>query len=79
MVAAINVISETADDIVALDDLCPLESGQIHRQQEELLIHIAWCIGDGTVPARMKGNKSSKFSPSEEGEKCTSTRCRKRG
>lgn len=61
--ASVKILSETVDDVVILDDLCPTESRQIRRKQEETLIEIIRYIADGTVPARMRGKKLSQETP----------------
>lgn len=61
--ASVKILSETVDDVVVLDDLCPAESSQIRRKQEETLTEITRYIADGIGPARMRGKKLSKETP----------------
>ena len=61
--AAVKILTEISDDTIVLDDLCPAESNQIRRQQEETLIEITRFIGDGTVPARVRGKELLSDSP----------------
>lgn len=55
--AAVNILLENPNDVVIMDDLFPADSNRKKDQQEELLIEITRYIGDGTVPARMKGKE----------------------
>ena len=61
--AVVKILSETVDDVVVLDDLCPAESNQIRKKQEEILIEVMRYIGDGTVPARIRGKKLFQETP----------------
>lgn len=54
--AAIDLIAESRDCVVVLDDLFPAQSKELCRKQEETLSEIVRCIADGTTPARMKGS-----------------------
>lgn len=55
--AAAMMLRDAWDEVVVLDDLCPDPSNDIRKQQEETLIEVTRYIGDGTLPARLKGNK----------------------
>ncbi len=55
--AAVEILSESYDDTIVLDDLFPAGSKSIRRKQEETFLEVARYIADGTMPARMKGNK----------------------
>lgn len=61
--AAVKIVSDACDEVVVLDDLFPTENCSIRRQQEETLIEITRHIGDGTVPARIKGKEVTKKAP----------------
>jgi hypothetical protein len=61
--ASVRILSEAYDDIVVFDDLCPAESVSIRKQQEETCIEIARYVADGTVPAKMRGQKLALDSP----------------
>lgn len=61
--AAVNMLLESPNDVVVMDDLFPADSKKIRGQQEEMLIEITRYIADGTVPARMRGKKLSQESP----------------
>ena len=61
--AAAQLMSDICNEIVIFDDLCPADSSNIRRQQEETLIEIARYIGDGTIPARIRGNKVLERTP----------------
>lgn len=55
--AVVEMLTETYDDTIVLDDLFPAESASMRRQQEETLIEITRCIADGIIPAKMRGGK----------------------
>jgi hypothetical protein len=61
--AAVKIISEKSDCVVVLDDLFPADSKQIRQNQEEVLFEITRIIGDGIEPARIRGGKLAKTSP----------------
>lgn len=61
--SAIKILLQTSDDVVVLDDLYPADFKQVRNQQEETLIEITRYIGDGIMPARMRGNKLSTNRP----------------
>lgn len=61
--AAVETIAEASDDTIVLDDLFPVESNSIRRQQEETFLEVTRYIADGTLPARMRGKKLLGGSP----------------
>jgi hypothetical protein len=61
--AALALVLEKSDCIVVLDDLFPAKSKSVRQKQEETLLEITRVIADGTIPARMRGNKVVKASP----------------
>lgn len=61
--AAVEMMSDIAEDAIIFDDLYPAESNRIRKQQEETLVEITRIIGDGTVPARLRGKKVTFDSP----------------
>lgn len=61
--AAVKIVSDACEEVVVLDDLFPADNCTIRRQQEETLIEVTRYIGDGTIPARIKGKEVSKKTP----------------
>ena len=61
--AAVRLLQESQDEVVILDDLCPAESNHVRGQQEETLIEVCRFVGDGTLPARMRGKVLSNEAP----------------
>ncbi|HBA51126.1 MAG TPA: hypothetical protein DCZ91_25670 [Lachnospiraceae bacterium] len=61
--AAVEVLKEAVDDTLVLDDLFPADSNSIRKQQEQTFMEVVRYIADGTIPARMKGNKILEGSP----------------
>jgi len=45
-----------SDQVKVFDDLFPANSNQVRKKQEENLAEITRYIGDGTIPARIKGS-----------------------
>ncbi len=61
--AAVNMLLENPNEVVIMDDLCPMDSKDSQRQMEKTLIEITRYIADGTTPARMKGKNLSQGYP----------------
>lgn len=61
--SAVEMLMESVDQVKVFDDLFPADSIQVRRKQEETLVEITRYIGDGTIPARMKGNKVREGRP----------------
>lgn len=61
--AAVKILQGVTDDVIVFDDLYPAKSDRIRHQQEETWIEIIRYIADGTVPARMNGQKLSTNLP----------------
>lgn len=61
--AAVKIVSDACDEVVVLDDLFPADNYTVRRQQEETLIEVTRYIGDGTVPARIKGKEVTRKTP----------------
>lgn len=57
LASAVEMLMDTVDQVKIFDDLFPADSNQIRKKQEETLSEITRYIGDGTIPARMKGGK----------------------
>ena len=55
--SAVEMLMDVVDQVKVFDDLCPTDSNQVRRKQEETLAEITRYIGDGTIPVRMKGGK----------------------
>lgn len=53
--SAVDQLMTTVDQVLVFDDLFPSDSKQVRQKQEELLSEITRYIGDGTIPARLKG------------------------
>ena len=54
---------DAVDEVQVFDDLFPADSKQVRKSQEEVLFEITRYIGDGTIPARMKGGKVREGHP----------------
>lgn len=54
--SAVELMMNLTDQVKVFDDLFPPGSTQVQKKQEETLAEITRYIGDGTIPARMKGN-----------------------
>jgi len=65
--ASIDILYEKDDCVLVLDDLCPLESKNAMAKQEETLIQVTRIVGDGTSPARKRGNKTPSKPPPKRG------------
>ena len=61
--AAVKIILDACDEVIVLDDLFPADHHSVRSQQEETLIEVTRYIGDGTVPARIKGKEVTKKTP----------------
>lgn len=61
--SAVEMLVGLADQVKVFDDLFPADSTQVRKSQEETLSEITRYIGDGTVPARMKGGKIREGRP----------------
>ncbi|MBD5085072.1 MAG: hypothetical protein HDT33_08470 [Clostridiales bacterium] len=55
--SAVEMLIGLRDQVKVFDDLFPAASNQVRRKQEETLSEITRYIGDGSIPARMKGRK----------------------
>lgn len=55
--STIEMLMDVKDQVKVFDDLFPAGSTQVRKKQEETLSEITRFIGDGTVPAQMKGNE----------------------
>lgn len=54
--SAVELLLDVTDQVQVFDDLFPAASNQVRKKQEEVLSEITRYIGDGTVPARIKGS-----------------------
>lgn len=61
--SAVEMLMDVADQVKVFDDLFPANSKQVRKSQEEVLFEITRYIGDGTIPARMKGGKVREGRP----------------
>lgn len=55
--AAVGILKAHHDSVAVLDDLFPSDFKNVRGQQEETMSEVTRFIGDGTLPARMKGNE----------------------
>lgn len=63
LASAVEMMMDLADQVKVFDDLFPADSTQVRKQQEETLSEITRYIGDGTIPARIKGSKVQEGRP----------------
>lgn len=61
--SAVEMLIDLTDQVKVFDDLFPATSGSVRRKQEETLSEITRYIGDGSIPARMKGGKVREGRP----------------
>lgn len=61
--SAVELLMDAVDEVQVFDDLFPADSKQVRKSQEEVLFEITRYIGDGTIPARMKGGKVREGHP----------------
>ena len=61
--SAVELLMDAVDEVQVFDDLFPADSKQVRKSQEEVLFEITRYIGDGTIPARMKGGKVREGRP----------------
>lgn len=61
--SAVEILMESYDQVKVFDDLFPADSNQVRRKQEETLSEITRYIGDGSIPARMKGGRIREGRP----------------
>lgn len=61
--SAVELLMDAVDEVQVFDDLFPADSKQVRKSQEEVLFEITRLIGDGTIPARMKGGKVREGRP----------------
>lgn len=61
--SAVEMLMGLTDQVKVFDDLFPADSQQVRKGQEATLFEITRYIGDGTIPARMKGGKVRKGRP----------------
>lgn len=61
--AAVSLLAEARDCVTIFDDLFPADSKNIRNKQEETLGEIIRFIGDGTVPAKVRGKNVKTFEP----------------
>ncbi len=61
--SAVEMLMGLTDQVKVFDDLFPADSQQVRKGQEETLSEITRYIGDGTIPARMKGGKVREGRP----------------
>lgn len=55
--AVSNMLLKSPNDVMVMDDLFPADSKGVRSKMEETLIEITRYVADGTIPARMKGEK----------------------
>lgn len=58
-----GLVNQVVDQVKVFDDLFPSDSDQIRKKQEETFSEITRYIGDGSIPARMKGGKVREGRP----------------
>ena len=63
LAASTQILMNTRDDVVIFDDLCPSDYSDIKKQQEETFTQVIRYVGDGSVPARLKGKSISEIAP----------------
>lgn len=61
--SAVEMLMGVVDQVMVFDDLFPADSTQVRKNQEETLSEINRYIGDGTIPARIKGAKVQEGRP----------------
>lgn len=61
--SAVELLMDVVDEVKVFDDLFPATSPQVRKSQETVLAEITRYIADGTIPARMKGNKVREGRP----------------
>lgn len=61
--SAVELLMDAVDEVQVFDDLFPADSKQVRKSQEEVFFEITRLIGDGTIPARMKGGKVREGRP----------------
>lgn len=61
--SAVEMLMDVADQVKVFDDLFPAVSDLVRRKQEETLSEITRYIGDGSIPARIKGGKVREGQP----------------
>lgn len=61
--SAVEMLIDLTDQVKVFDDLFPTVFDPVRRKQEETLTEITRYIGDGTIPARMKGGKVREGRP----------------
>lgn len=61
--SAVELLMDAVDEVQVFDDLFPADSKQVRKSQEEVLFEITRLVGDGTIPARMKGGKVREGRP----------------
>ena len=61
--SAVEMLMDVADQVKVFDDLFPADSTQVRKNQEEILSEITRYIGDGTIPARIKGSTVQEGRP----------------
>lgn len=61
--SAVELLMDAVDEVKVFDDLFPADSKQSRKSQEDVLFEITRLVGDGTIPARMKGGKVREGRP----------------
>lgn len=61
--AAVKILHDAGEEVVVLDDLFPNDDKAACKHQEDVLIEITRCIGDGNLPARIKQGRIPKEPP----------------